>query len=198
MEVTYGIVSPTTVSGLAPNDHTICVQATGSNASGDVQDVTECHIVDLLQLTASPALEVDELGEDNEHTVTAAIVGGTGDARDITFVVGGQNALTATPPNAALLATPNVPVNFVYTVPQTCLSLGEDTITVSTVIAESPDSVEVKKVWQDPRPGPTMCGDREPAWQECATGREHHPARGAWWPERRRVTTSCWRMTTWI
>ena len=61
-----------------------------------MQDVTDCHIINLLQLTASPALAVNELGEDNEHTVTAAIVGGTGDARNITFVVDGQNALTAT------------------------------------------------------------------------------------------------------
>lgn len=157
MSVTYGIVSPTTVGPLGPADHTISVQATGSDVLGDEQSVTDTHTIHLLQLTASPATETNELGVDNEHTVTAAIVGGSGSARDIDFVVGGQNAATATPGNASIPATPNVPVNFVYTVPQNCLSLGVDTITVSTEIADMEDSIVLEKEWVDTTPPVPEC-----------------------------------------
>lgn len=155
--VTYGIVNPTTVMNLAPADHTISVRATGSDVLGDVQMVTDSHTIHLLQLTATPALEVNDLNFDDEHTVTAEIVGGTGPDRNIDFVVGGQNAATATPPNASILASVNTPVDFVYTVPQDCASLGTDTITVSTVIAGMPDAIVLQKEWVDEVPPEVSC-----------------------------------------
>lgn len=170
VSVTYGLVSPTTVADLDPNDHTICVQATGSDVLGDTQSVAQCNTIHLLQLTASPPDAVNELSEDNEHTVTAAIIGGSGPVRNIDFVVGGKNAGTATPANASIPAAPNTPVDFVYTVPEACTSLGTDTITVSTVIAGIADAIEVTKDWVDTTPPVASCipsvnphGNNEPA-----------------------------------
>jgi hypothetical protein len=157
VSVTYGVVNPTTVTGLDPANHTLCVRANGSDVLGDVQDVTDCHTIHLLQLTASPPVEVNDLNFDNQHTVTAEIVGGSGPARNIDFTVGGQNAATATPPNASIAASPNTPVQFVYTVPQDCASLGMDTITVSTVIAGVTDTIVLQKTWVDNTPPQVSC-----------------------------------------
>jgi hypothetical protein len=158
VSVTYGIVNPTTVSSLGPADHTISVRATGSDVLSDTQSVTDSHTIHLLQLTASPANEVNDLNFDDTHTVTGAIIGGTGPDRDIDFAVSGQNAATATPNNVSLNATPNgASVDFVYTVPQDCASLGTDTITVSTTIASQLDSINVSKEWVDPVPPEVSC-----------------------------------------
>ena len=128
-----------------------------SDVTGGFASVTVCETIHLLQLTASPDYMVNELNFDNEHTVTAEIVGGTGPTRDIDFLVGGQNGATAMPPNASIPADPNVPVDFVYTVPQDCASLGVDTITVSTVIAGLEDSIVVEKEWIDTVPPEVSC-----------------------------------------
>jgi hypothetical protein len=139
----------TTVTGLDPNEHDICVTANGSDVTGSVGDVTQCETIHLLQLTASPESESNDLNLNNQHTVTAAIGGGTGPDRDIDFAVSGQNAGSANPSDAAINAPPNSPVEFAYTVPQDCASLGTDTITVSTVIASTDDSIELTKEWVD-------------------------------------------------
>ena len=60
---------------LAPGDHTICVTANGSDVTGGVADVTQCETIHLLQLSAAPATATNELGSDNQHTVTATIAG---------------------------------------------------------------------------------------------------------------------------
>jgi von Willebrand factor type A domain len=145
VSVTYG----TLVTDLVPATHNLCVRAEGSDVLGDSDSVTDCHTVQLLQLTASPAAAANNLNFDNAHQVDAAIVGGTGPARNINFVVGGHNAGSAAPPNGSILATPNTPVAFNYTVPKSCKSLGADTITVSTQIAGVPDSIVVTKTWFD-------------------------------------------------
>lgn len=147
----------TTVAGLGPGDHEICVTANGSDVTGGLASVTQCETIHLLKLTAGPETEVNELNTDNQHTVTAEIVGGSGPARLIDFLVGGQNAATATPSNASIPADPNVPVDFVYTVPQDCASLGVDTITVSTVIGGVGDSLELSKEWVDTVPPVVSC-----------------------------------------
>jgi hypothetical protein len=154
VSVTYG---PTTVGPLGPADHTISVQAAGSDALGDTQHVTDTHTIHLLQLTASPATETNELGVDNEHTVTAEIVGGSGPNRDIVFAVtpGGTNP--ATPAGATINTPVNTSVHFNYTVPLNCLSLGIDTITVSTEIADMPDSIDLEKEWVDTTPPVPEC-----------------------------------------
>ena len=66
------------------------------------------------------------------------------------FLVGGQNAATAVPGNGSIEAIPGgPPVTFNYTVPVSCDSLGQDTITVSTTIAGMFDSLDVTKDWVD-------------------------------------------------
>jgi hypothetical protein len=149
--VTYGIVNPTTLPNLGPADHTVDVRATGSDVLGDQQSVTDAHTFHLLQLTASPPSASNELSNDNAHTVVGEIIGGTGPDRNIDFSVGGQNAATALPNAASISETPgdSTPVNFNYTVPIACTSLGTDTINVSTVIASTTDSINVTKDWVD-------------------------------------------------
>lgn len=147
----------TTVAGLGPADHEICVTANGSDVTGGTADVTQCETIHLLQLTASPETETNELNFDNGHTVTAEIVGGSGPTRDIDFLVGGQNAGTADPASDSIPADPNVAVDFVYTVPQECASLGTDTVTVSTVIAGVEDSIVLEKEWIDTVPPEVSC-----------------------------------------
>jgi hypothetical protein len=146
-----------TVSNLGVGDQDICAEATGSDSTGS-DSVEQCEEIHLLQLTASPPNGVNDLNFDDQHTVTAAILGGTAPARDIDFVVSGTNAGTATPGNASINATPGgAAVNFNYTVPKDCASLGQDTITVSTTIAGELDSIDVTKDWIDPVPPNVSC-----------------------------------------
>lgn len=130
-------------------DYLIEATAMGSDATGGMDDVTADVTVHLLQLSAGPANETNELSVDDSHTVTAEILGGSGPTRDVDFVVGGQNAASANPANGSVPADPNVPVQFSYSVPQACSSLGSDTITVSTVIGGMADSVTLNKDWVD-------------------------------------------------
>lgn len=130
---------------LGVGDYLADAEATGSDSVGSAT-VTAIEPFHLLQLTASPDTASNELSEDSAHTVFGQILGGTGPDRDIDFLVSGQNAGTA----MAILATPGgPPVAFNYTVPVSCDSLGQDTITVSTTIAGESDSIEVTKYWVD-------------------------------------------------
>ena len=151
------VVYTTAVLDLDPNDHMVCVTANGSDVTGGVGEVTQCETIHLLQLTASPAGDTNDLNVSNQHTVTAEIVGGTGPDRDIDFTVGGHNAASATPGNGTDNTAPNNPVQFVYTVPQSCASLGVDTITVETTIAGVDDSIVLTKRWIDPVPPQVSC-----------------------------------------
>ncbi len=147
----------TTVTGLGPGDHQICVTANGSDVTGGVASVTQCETIHLLKLAATPADEINDLNFDNQHEVTGEVFGGSGPDRNIDFLVGGQNAATATPSNGSIPAAVNVPVDFAYTVPQDCASLGVDTITVSTVIAGQACEIEVTKEWIDTTPPVVSC-----------------------------------------
>jgi hypothetical protein len=165
-----GVNYTTAVEDIGPADYEICVTATGQDVSLVPEDVEQCETIHLLQLTASPDTEINELNTDDTHTVTAAIIGGTGPDRDIDFTVSGQNVATATPANASINATPGgASVDFVYTVPQDCASLGMDTITVNTMIADEVASIEVTKEWIDTVPPEVSCdptvnphGNKEP------------------------------------
>ncbi len=144
--------SATTNQGVG--DYEIGAEATGLAVFfDDQQTVEEYADIHLLQLTASPESETNELSEDNEHTVYGQILGGTGLARDIVFDVSGANLagspVEATPGAAA--------VSFEYTVPKACTSLGTDTIDVSTTIAGEEDSVELTKDWLDTIPPEAEC-----------------------------------------
>jgi hypothetical protein len=134
---------------LGVGDYASDAEATGHDNAGS-DTVTAVDSFHLLQLTASPATEINELSDDNEHTVYGQILGGTGPDRNIDFLVSGTNAATAVPGGESINATPGgAPVFFDYTVPVSCDSLGQDTITVSTTIAGMLDSLDVTKDWVD-------------------------------------------------
>lgn len=137
---------------LGIGDFNVTATATGSDTSptGSMVPVTADVDIHLLQLTAAPPNASNELGVDQAHAVNGAILGGTGPDRNIDFLVGGQNAATANPGNGSSLATPGgAAVSFNYTVPASCDSLGQDTITVSTSIAGMTDSIVLTKDWVD-------------------------------------------------
>jgi hypothetical protein len=138
-----------TYLNLGVGDYASDAEATGHDNAGS-DTVTAVDSFHLLQLTASPPTEINELSEDNEHTVLGQILGGTGPDRNIDFLVSGTNAATAVPGGESINATPGgAPVFFDYTVPVSCDSLGQDTITVSTTIAGMLDSLDVTKDWVD-------------------------------------------------
>jgi hypothetical protein len=146
----------TTASGLNPDDHTICVTANGSTVQGDVGSVTQCETIHLLKLTASPAEETNELGEDDEHTVDATILGAASQVgdREVQFeVISGPNTGTADAINTNAAGQSS----FTYNSPQNPSGLGTDTIKVSTVIADQETSVEVVKHWVDTTPPVAYC-----------------------------------------
>ena len=152
------VVYDTAVTSLDPNDHTICVTASGSDVTGGVADVTQCETIHLLQLdfgTGVPPSATNNLNFDFEHTVTVQIAGGTGPDRDVDFVVTGQNA---GPAESVSVAAPGSG-EFNYSVPQDCASLGTDTITASTMIAGVADSIEFTKDWFDDVPPDVSCDE---------------------------------------
>lgn len=151
----------TTVTGLGPGDHEICVTANGEDAQGGTASVTQCETIHLLKLTAAPDTETNELGSDNQHTVTATILGDPSQVggRLVNFVVTGQNAgATGTcSPNADCTTDASGQVSFTYTVPIEPDSLGTDTITVSTHIDAADPSVALSKDWVDTTPPEPSC-----------------------------------------
>jgi hypothetical protein len=156
-----GVNYTTTVTGLGPGDHEICVTANGSDSTGGTASVTQCETIHVLQLTASPAEATNELGSDNEHTVTATILGDPAQVagRLVDFSVSGQNAgATGTcSPNADCTTNAAGQVSFTYTVPIEPDSLGTDTITVSTIIAGEECPIDLEKLWEDTTPPEPSC-----------------------------------------
>jgi hypothetical protein len=157
--VTYS----TTAQDLAPGAHTICVTAAGSDVLGDSKTAEACVTVQVVQLSAAPATETNELGSDNQHTVTATIAGDPSvvAGRTVSFVVGGQNAgATGTcSPNANCTTNAAGQVSFTYTVPKADSSLGTDEIEVSAQLGTPPAkvSVTVEKIWRDTTPPVLAC-----------------------------------------
>ena len=153
----------TTAENLAPGDHTICVTAAGSDVLGDSETAQGCVTVQVVNLTATPATAVNELGSDNAHTVVATIAGDPSvvAGRTVTFVVGGKNAGTS----GTCSPTPDCKTNaagqvsFTYTVPKADSSLGTDTISVSAQLGSPPATVtvQVEKIWRDTTPPVLTC-----------------------------------------
>ena len=158
VEVDYA----TTAQDLTPGSHTICVTAAGSDVLGDSETAQGCVTVQVVNLTATPATETNELGSDNSHTVTATIAGDPSvvAGRPVTFVVGGTNA-GATGTCSPVGCTTNAAgqVMFTYTVPKADSSIGTDTITVSAQLGTPPAtaSVTVQKIWRDTTPPVLAC-----------------------------------------
>lgn len=153
----------TTVMDLGPGDHEICVTASGSDITGGTADVTQCETIHLLQLSAAPLQAENELGSDNEHTVTATLLGDPGQiaGRKVDFNVTGQNPTTeaqgSCTPNADCTTDAGGQVSFSYMVPIEPDSLGMDTITVSTSIAGMLDAIDLEKTWVDTTPPVAAC-----------------------------------------
>ena len=151
----------TPANDLAPGDRTICVTANGSDVTGGVADVTQCETIHLLQLSAAPPEATNELGSDHQHTVTATIAGPASHivGRTVGFAVTGQNAgATGTCNPASCTTDASGNVSFTYSVPVAPSSLGTDTITVSTTIAEPPaTAIALIKHWVDTTPPVAAC-----------------------------------------
>ena len=153
----------TTAQDLAPGAHTICVTAAGSDVLGDSETAQGCVTVQVVNLTATPATATNELGSDNEHTVTATIAGHPAvvAGRTVTFVVGGKNAgATGTcSPTPDCKTNAAGQVSFTYTVPKADSSLGTDSIAVSTQLGTPPATVTVTvaKIWRDTTPPVLAC-----------------------------------------
>jgi hypothetical protein len=156
--VTYA----TTAQNLAPGAHEICVTAAGSDVLGDSKTAQGCVTVQVVNLTATPATETNELGSDNQHTVTATIAGDPSvvAGRLVSFVVGGKNAGatgTCNPVDCKTNAAGQV--SFTYTVPKADSSLGTDSIAVSALLGTptATITVTVAKIWRDTTPPVLTC-----------------------------------------
>ena len=156
--VTYA----TTAQDLAPGAHEICVTAAGSDVLGDSKTAQGCVTVQVVNLTATPATETNELGSDNQHTVTATIAGDPSvvAGRLVSFVVGGKNAGatgTCSPVDCKTNAAGQV--SFTYTVPKADSSLGTDSIAVSALLGTpaATVTVTVAKIWRDTTPPVLKC-----------------------------------------
>jgi hypothetical protein len=122
-----------------------------------VDDVPAIQLITIdipLAIDLTPDTEVNELSEDNSHTVTAHVTSIDVDLadKDVDFTVTGTNAATATP--GAGTGTSPTDVNgeaiFSYTVPISCNSLGSDTIEGCTDRADGGEECDsVTKDWVD-------------------------------------------------
>lgn len=158
--VSYSTQTP----GLNPGSHEICVTAFGSDVLGGTADVTTCETIEVFDLTLAPASETNELGSDNEHTVTATLAGPAGAVGGylVDFQVGGQNAGTGgdCSPNPDCTTDASGTVSFTYSVPVAPASLGDDTIEASVTLNDptgATDTEQVAKTWEDTTPPVSEC-----------------------------------------
>jgi hypothetical protein len=152
----------TTVPGLGPGDHEICVTAHGTDAGG-TGSVTECVTIHLLKITVAPEHAVNELGTPGQtHTVTATILGpASGSAavggRLVSFdVISGPNA------GAAGTATTDAAgqASFTYTAQQGLAGLGTDVIRACFTLTDPTGETgcdDATKTWQDTTPPSVHC-----------------------------------------
>ena len=129
------------------------IEATATAADGTV--VTADVTVEVVDMTLTPAHEVNELGSDNEHTVTATLLGSPSvvAGQSITFEVTGQNP---TGPTDVVTDGSGV-AEFSYTVPIEADSLGLDTISATVTIDDHTATLEVTKEWVDTTPPEAAC-----------------------------------------
>ena len=121
------------------------IEATATAADGTV--VTADVTVEVVDMTLTPASEVNELGSDNEHTVTATLLGSPGvvAGQTITFEVTGQNP---TGPTNVVTDGSGV-AQFSYTVPIEPDSIGLDAISATVTIDDHTETLTVTKEWVD-------------------------------------------------
>jgi hypothetical protein len=152
----------TTVPGLGPGDHKICVTATGSDPAGSAS-VTQCETIHLLQISLAPETATNELGTlAQTHTVTATVAGPASgpasvEGRTVNFhVVSGPNVSKAGSGTTDSAGQ----VSFTYTAEQGLAGLGTDTIqacvTLNSPLGET-GCDEVTKDWVDTTPPVPAC-----------------------------------------
>lgn len=157
--VTYS----TMTAGLDPGSHEICVTAFGTDVTGGNANVTTCVTVGVYDLELAPVTATNELGSDNEHTVTATLEGPAGAVSGylVDFAVTGQNAgATGTCVPADCKTNASGQVTFTYSVPVANSSLGTDTITAEVTLADptgATDTEQVTKEWVDTTPPVPVC-----------------------------------------
>jgi hypothetical protein len=152
-----------TAADLEPGTHEVCAEATGVGPKSDAtseQTVEACEDVHVFAFSLAPATETNELGVDNEHTVTATLDGPAGMLAGwpVAFAVTGQNdGATGTCAPAGCTTDAAGVVTFTYDVPVAPSSLGTDTISATVTIDDETGTLEVEKEWVDTTPPVAMC-----------------------------------------
>ena len=134
------------------------IEATATAADGTV--VTADTTLGVVDLTLTPANEVNDLSVDSSHTVLATVLGDPSQVAGIpvAFTVGGQNAGTmGTCIPAACATAANGQVSFTYSVPVAPSSIGVDTITAVATIPAGTSTRIVTKEWRDLTPPDAAC-----------------------------------------
>jgi hypothetical protein len=148
----------TTVPGLAPGIHTICVRAEGSDGGG-TGSVTECHHVTVATISLAPPSATNELGTPGQtHTVTATVAagpdGGTAGVPVSFSILSGPNAGNT----GAATTNSTGKAAFTYTAVQGPAGLGTDTIQACFTDSQGTKScANATKSWGDITPPQVAC-----------------------------------------
>jgi hypothetical protein len=152
-----------TAADLEPGTHEVCAEATGLGPKSEAtseQSVEACEDVHVFSFALAPATATNELGVDDEHTVTATVDGPAGmlEGLPVDFQVTGQNSgATGTCSPAACTTDADGEVTFTYEVPVAPASLGVDTISATVTIDDEDGTLSVEKEWVDTTPPVAMC-----------------------------------------
>ena len=144
-----------TAADQAPGQHTVCLTAEGLGPKSDPSSsdtATQCETYVVYGFDLTPATEINELSEDDSHTVVATVSGDAGTLAGwpIEFTVTGANAgTTGTCVPADCATDASGQVTFTYSVPQVPASLGMDTISAEVDINGDTASLDVAKEWVD-------------------------------------------------
>ena len=148
----------TTVPGLAPGGHRLCVTASGSDGGG-TGAVTHCHEVVVATIALTPQTATNELGTPGQtHTVTATVAAGAdGGVAGVTvgFSIGtGPNAGAS----ASAITDAAGQATFQYTAAQGLAGLGTDAITGCFTDGQSTTACDTAtKRWVDTTPPAVQC-----------------------------------------
>jgi hypothetical protein len=148
----------TTVPGLAPGIHTLCVRAEGSDGGG-TGSVTECHHVTVATISLAPPSATNELGTPGQtHTVTATVAagpdGGVAGVPVSFSILSGPNAGKA----GAATTNSGGQAAFTYTATQGPAGLGTDTVQACFTDSQGTKScANATKSWGDITPPQVAC-----------------------------------------
>ncbi len=136
---------------LVPGPNLVEAVATAEDGTEVVADV----IVEVVDMTLTPPEAVNELGSDNEHTVTATLLGSDPliSGVTVTFEVTGQNPIGPTD----VVTDGSGVAQFSYTVPIEPESIGVDIISATVTIDDHTKTLEVTKEWVDTTPPQAAC-----------------------------------------